>query len=530
MPIQPARWTLVGVGLLGYAAFAWQFDGDVPGLRNAQAQEREKATPAGKANRPTPMHFGVDACNTQGCHGGDPPKNWIAGKGLICRCIEAIDWHKKDKHADAYRVLTGARGQQMAKILGYDVTDPKGKGRACLVCHGVVIDDPKLLAASKENQFKIEEGVNCVACHGAFEEWVSRHSILVSARKWRPLSRAEKQAQGGMRDLRDPLKRAALCTSCHIGNLEEGKLLTHAMYAAGHPPLPGFEAAAFSDQMPRHWEYLREKKDPEVQKVLGYKPGDLEQAQLIVIGAAVSLRQTMALLEAQAKACMKATKDDDKVLDYANFDCYACHHDLKTLSGAQQPQIPRKAGRVAMRPWSLELVKLALVATGKAAEQADKELKAIMQPVHVGFDARPFGDPEKVAFAAGVVKKWADQLARKLDGQTVYAKESRALLGQFPTLYLGPQDRPRLLDYDSARQVGWAFEEMYKEVSPKRSPQIDKRVSVLEDYLKLRLAKGREKGVEDELKESLEKIQSYDPIRFRELFGNIFNALNKKTP
>ena len=62
-----------------------------------------------------------------------------------------------------------------------------------------------------------------------------------------------------MTDLWDPVRRAETCASCHVGNHDEGKVVTHAMYAAGHPPLPGFETATFGDLEPRHWQYLSEK-------------------------------------------------------------------------------------------------------------------------------------------------------------------------------------------------------------------------------------------------------------------------------
>src|SRR5207248_334113 len=42
-------------------------------------------------------------------------------------------------------------------------------------------------------------------------------------------------------------------------NVKEGKIVTHEMYAAGHPPLPGIEIATFGDALPRHWETLTEK-------------------------------------------------------------------------------------------------------------------------------------------------------------------------------------------------------------------------------------------------------------------------------
>ena len=35
-------------------------------------------------------------------------------------------------------------------------------------------------------------------------------------------------------------------------------MVTHEMYAAGHPPLPGFEIATFCSQMPPHWESAAE--------------------------------------------------------------------------------------------------------------------------------------------------------------------------------------------------------------------------------------------------------------------------------
>ena len=66
-----------------------------------------------------------------------------------------------------------------------------------------------------------------------------------------------------MTDLWDPIVRVRTCVSCHVGNVEQGKVLTHAMYAAGHPPLPGIEASTFAAAMPNHWKPLSQKrKDP----------------------------------------------------------------------------------------------------------------------------------------------------------------------------------------------------------------------------------------------------------------------------
>ncbi len=220
--------------------------------------------------------------------------------------------------------------------------------------------------------------------------------------------------------------------------------MTHEMYAAGHPPLPGFEAAAFSEQMPRHWQYLREK-DPKVRAELGYKDDEQEQTQLILVGAAVALRETMALLEAQAKKCRTAKDDDGKVLDLSNFDCYACHHDLKTPSWRQKRGYAGKPGRVPMRPWSTELVKLGIVASAKNPELAKStfdDFHAKMRMVHKAFDARPYGDPEKIESAAATMKNWADGLAKSVSSETIDARTARRCSSDSPFSTAEPRRSP----------------------------------------------------------------------------------------
>ena len=69
-----------------------------------------------------------------------------------------------------------------------------------------------------------------------------------------------------MTDLWDSDKRTEVCSSCHIGDAvpEKHRFVTHDMYAAGHPPLPPFETAAFCNMFPRHWQLMNEKT-PEMQ-------------------------------------------------------------------------------------------------------------------------------------------------------------------------------------------------------------------------------------------------------------------------
>ncbi len=522
MRFMMTRWRLALVGLACLLVSAWLL-GAWPGLPRARAR-RVPVLPAPECVGPTRVYFGSAACGNKGCHGGEPPAVWTNDKELLVRGCESHIWAKYDRHADAYLALTGPRGRQMARILGYDVRH----ARACLVCHAAWIDDRAVLAASKDNHFRLEEGVSCVVCHGPAEEWVALHGVMVTARTFRPLPPAVKEARYGMRDLRDPLKRAELCVSCHVGNLAEGKFVTHEMYAAGHPPLPAFEAATFTEQMPRHHLYLAEKS-PAIQRERGLRPGERERTQLLLVGAVVSFRDTMRLLAGQARAARTAPRPDDRALDLANFDCYACHHGLRSKSWRQE-RIARGRGvpgRVPMRAWSTELVRLAVVHLGLADRTVDGKALMIqldegLKKLNAAFDARAFGSPLLIEKAAGDLAAWADALARRSKALPADSRTAAALLARLP----GLADGERLLDYDSARQVSWAFTLIYGELAgPRPDPRLLGQLGQVDRLVKFRLPAGRGTPVEPELSDSLERIKKYDARDFRTLFGPLGKML-----
>ena len=136
----------------------------------------------------------------------------------------------------------------MAKVLNLDVTK---KETGCLGCHSMdfVPEDRR-----SARDFFYKDGVTCDGCHGPAEKWVEPHQDPEKAAR----SSAAEKEKLGMNDLRDPVKRTAVCMECHVGNAEHGKVVTHAMFAAGHPPLPNFETGDFSHNLPQHW---RDKKD-----------------------------------------------------------------------------------------------------------------------------------------------------------------------------------------------------------------------------------------------------------------------------
>ena len=171
---------------------------------------------------------------------------------------EGLTWTNSDPHSKAYAVIvpdpkTNPVAAKMQDLLAkgdsnYKVTEDV----RCLTCHATDLN-PSSKEARKTDEFIREEnlGVSCNACHGVTAKWQTEHideSVIVKSKmtddagkeiefshfKWRTETPAYKQA-AGMRNLRDPNVKADLCASCHVGNPDENKVVTHEIYAAGHP-------------------------------------------------------------------------------------------------------------------------------------------------------------------------------------------------------------------------------------------------------------------------------------------------------
>lgn len=457
----------------------------------------------------TKLYFGSIACAE--CH--DREKARTDDKfPPLCRCTEVGIWKKEDKHKVAYNALTGDRGQQMAKLLQKDVTKAEA---GCLGCHAVLVSDAKLA----DKTFDIKEGVSCVACHGAHEEWVALHGspLQRNREKWRSLPRDSKEQDYGMKDLWDPAKRTALCVSCHIGNTEEGKVVGHAMYAAGHPPLPSVEIATFSDDMPKHWQYLKEKPDA-VQKLLQFTPkqAQFERTKLVMVSGVASLRGELHMIASEADAAAKAKESESRILDLAQYDCFACHHELKTPSYRVERGFPGTPGRPNFRPWPLALVRVGLEQTGHKDEQ---EFQPRLKKLYQAFDVRPFGDAAQIATASRDLAKSCDQLIADL--MKVEFDETIALTLLQRLCKLAETEFP---DYDTARQMAWAFRTIYHEWNPKGTEAVTAELDALDKELKLQLPSTQDKDILKDLPIALQKRGAYDPGPFQKHF----QALSKQ--
>jgi hypothetical protein len=495
---------VVIAGVLGLIALSW-LTGKGGQETPARAAGRAKAAKA----EPTRSFFGVGNCMP--CH--------EEGQKLtpdVCRCDEITRWKEKDKHAYAYLVLEGPQGQAMQKRLNENPSNSKKwtvtKDEQCLSCHGVIADP-----AASDPKFHVEEGVNCVACHGAYLEWVGMHSQTIEAarRKWQALSRDDKEKQFGMKDLWNPVKRAELCTSCHVGNHEEGKVVTHEMYAAGHPPLPSFELAAYSGQM-RHWELLREKKEKALKLLkIDLAETKFEETKLVQAGSAVALRAAMNLLAKQADAGAKDPHSGKAWPELAQFECYACHHELKVNGWRPTRGFPGIPGRPHGRDWPIGLVRL-----------EDKGIDEQLKSVYAAFDVQPFGDPAKVRDAAQVAAKWASQLLEQ-NAKPLSRADAVALMQKLCVV-----DEKQPPDFDTARQLAWALKTVYEELKQEKKPANDADISAIlgafERDLMLKLPAGKGERVEKQLPATLDKLNNYTPGPFQESLKKLAGLLPKE--
>ena len=413
----------------------------------------------------------------------------------------------------------------MAGLLKVDVTQPSA---GCLGCHSASTAE-----TSKRNgdtKFDASEGVSCENCHGPLEGWFGDHT-RVSFRDWDATKRAEK----GMIDVRVPEIQATQCLSCHIGSASEGKVVTHEMYAAGHPPLPSIEVATFTEYIPRHWMLVAEKEGTKNaiknNKPLpaGFRPSDLEQTKLAIVGAAVALRTSMKLLADEAKLASKGAAPGEEWPDYARFDCWSCHHDLVRNGWRQQRGFQGTPGRVPVAEWPLALVELGierLAMDDSAAAAADKaDLKQhLVNALRAQADSRPFGRKAEMAKAAQDLATWADGLIKKLSAKSYNKDVAETLLKK---LVENEKAKGLNVDFDSARHVSWMIKLLIQELGGKLPNQdkIDGIVAELDKMLNLELPAGRKFEIEDSLKNALERIGTFEPQKFQDQLEKLLPLL-----
>jgi hypothetical protein len=403
----------------------------------------------------TALLTGTLSCSGRGCH-ADFERPDV--KDQSPSRFSYTRWLHQDPHTRAYQVLFEPLAVEMGKKLGIANV---GEEPRCLVCHCTPL-------AARNDPIAVEErifGVGCEACHGPAHEWLVPHRDVA----WQKMKPAEKQleyARVGMNWLQGQSERALVCAGCHIGapaNSANGlpaRDMNHDFIAAGHPRLM-FEYGSFLANEPKHWAEKDTRPDFE--------------ARAWLVGQAVSARAALQLLADRA-----ITKAPDRVWpEFAEFDCYSCHHDLTGKSWRQERGYPRGAiGTLQPSLWYTAL--LPVVAGGAPATEAPS-LDPLMNALR-----RRYPEPETVCKQATTALDPLTALAPALE-KANYDRTAIAELRQKLVAQIGGK---KLVGWDQVEQAALGLKALDSadrairdKAGEKATPRDEERTAALRELL-----------------------------------------------
>ena len=255
-----------------------------------------------------PKYLGVVTCAGSTCHGA----GHAVGDARISQ-TEFLSWHRDDAHSKAYRVLIEDKGQRIARNLGIENA---ANAPECLACHATFVP-----ADVRGKRFQLSDGVGCESCHGPASKWLGQHVTGEASR--------EDNIKAGMYRTEEPVARASLCLSCHLGS--QDKFANHRLLGAGHPRL-SFELDTYTLLQPAHY---RVDADYRERKHLA------SHVQVWAVGQTAAATRTFELFTSDKWASKTALPE------FAFFDCHACHHPMSEPRWAPRatsglpPGVPR---------------------------------------------------------------------------------------------------------------------------------------------------------------------------------------------
>ncbi len=443
----------------------------------------------------------IGAAECKVCHSEAEPEKIDLYKETLgyefIRLWENKVWSIHDLHSTAYKNLLTNRTANKARN---EVPNPtaqrmednlrryKGENYTvatdvgCLACHASVLRPIHVVPPDKwtMKSFITIDGVGCEMCHGHGSLYKTRHRDsqidpdnapegAVRVVEWREVDPKTKSAWG-LVNLRDHTTAVAQCASCHIGNIKDGRFVTHEWYAAGHPPLPPLDVVAFTREQPRHWGLPSEL--PYFQKLLKKDPKKAEAIFHIRAGESHGVRRfaeaTLATLrESVNLASQLAESSQGEGLDFAAFDCASCHHDLKYPSDRQARGYRGKPGRPLFRPAAFALAKI-VVEHAAQMDNANQHLKnapaqlaAAEKQMLEAFASKSLGDPAKIMAAAENLIKWCNETISQLGAVRYTPAETKKLVAKVIEATQQP-----IADPEIAQLYTWAFETLVLDLVP----------------------------------------------------------------
>ncbi len=375
------------------------------------------AAPAGAQLLPQQSpdtHLGVKTCAGQPCHGERRPQDDTA-----VLQNEHATWIGPDEHSDAYFVLLEPRSEEIARNLG--LAQPAHEADLCLDCHA-----DNVPAERRGRFFTLEDGVTCEACHGGASRWMEAHIA--------PDATHEGNLAAGLYPTDDPVARAELCASCHLGTRD--KFVTHRIMGAGHPRM-SFELDTFTQVQPAH--FVRDEDYRERGKWSG------SAAQTWAVGQAVWVREV-------ADALADPGRNRDGIWpEFVLFDCHACHHVMEDIRwerrGKSRPGV-RRPGIARLDDSSFLMLEHALRGIDpEAAEELRQRTDALHAAISLGR-----ANPAEVAAS---LHTWAQNLLPRIVAWQPRADELRTIAESLLEAGIHQGD---LRDYAGAEQAVMALQ------------------------------------------------------------------------
>jgi hypothetical protein len=350
-----------------------------------------------------------------------------------------------------------------------------------------------------------------------------------------------------------------MCLSCHLGDASHGKLVTHEMYAAGHPPLPSFEIEAFSRMMPAHWrdltgvpnakpstiaaEFLERTNEPYFRGLREKEPalmaavakGDerlMLRTRSLAVGALVAWSENAKLTHALLSDSPHPLLAEKQWPDFAQFECYACHHELQSPGWRRERTVGSAPGRPLLRDWASPLC-LAVIKALSPEEEAG--FRGDLEAITAAATVQPYGDRASLEPALAAAIERIAKLAETLEARPYHEADAMALLRSIAEV--GSQE---LLEYDSARSLVWATTEVLEELDPAKELSLAReRLAALRAPLVLDLVServrrkasfelpgaGQRFAYEIELSQLLPAMSEYSASATRAAFAEFAKAL-----
>ncbi len=353
------------------------------------------------------IHLGVTSCGGSTCHGATQP---VRGSQVLQN--EYLIWQRQDKHAKAYAVLLEPRSQRIARNLGLPDAHT---AKVCLDCHA-----DNVAENLRGRQFQVSDGVGCEGCHGGGQRWLGAHVAGVAS--------TEDLQKLGMFPTENPVARAELCLSCHLG--DETKFVTHRLMGAGHPRL-AFELDTFTEIQPAHYAV-----DDDYRKRKTVASG----VQVWAVGQAMAVARTMAGLADNSRRMAGAFPE------LTFYDCHACHHPMSNTRWQGRESTGLGPGVIRFNDSNILMLRLL---ARRIAPEDGASLSGRLRALHSAMSEGK-GD---VGAVAREIKTVADRLVQRFARHTFGPEDMRALLA---SLVADGRDG-HFADYGGAEQATMAL-------------------------------------------------------------------------